>query len=75
MSVDPVAFSLIWAANPARRFLIRLRPLTSLASAPVRLVGDNGVERWVVTGLNALQASILAALQVNTATWHSRLSA
>ena len=52
------------------------RALRNLARIrTVRLVGDNGVERRVVTMPNALQAKILTALRVDTTTWHSRLSA
>jgi Transposase DDE domain len=52
------------------------RALRTLARIrAVRLVGDNGVERRVITKPNADQARILCALRVDTSTWHSRLSA
>jgi transposase len=65
--MDPELEDQVMTPRRALRHLGRIRA--------VRLVGDNGVERRVVTKPNALQAAILAALRVDTTTWHSRLSA
>jgi hypothetical protein len=65
--MDPELEDQVMTPRRALRNLARIRA--------VRLVGDNGVERRVVTKPNADQARILSALRVDTSTWHSRLSA
>jgi len=65
--MDPELGDQAMTPRRALRTLARIRA--------VRLVADNGIERRVITKPSALQATILAALGVDTSTWHSRLSA
>ena len=64
---DPELDDQAMTPRRALRTLARIRA--------VRLVADNGIERRVITKPSALQASILAAVGVDTSTWQSRLSA